>query len=81
VNSRKTLPAEQDYSELGDALVNLYVTWREENGSVAQAYQSWISAGRDEERLAYAAYVASLDREERAAGAYQRLVEQASAAQ
>jgi hypothetical protein len=78
MNLRKTYPADQDYSELGDALLDLYVTWREESGSVAQSYQSWISAGRDQERLAYSAYVAALDREEHAAAAYQRLVEQAS---
>lgn len=78
MNLRKPYQAEQTYSELGDALVDLYVTWREESGSVAASYQSWISAGRDEDQLAYAAYIAALDREEHAACAYQRLVEQAS---
>jgi hypothetical protein len=36
-----------------------------------------VGAARTERWLAHAAYVAALDREERAARAYQRLIEQA----
>jgi hypothetical protein len=56
-----------------------YATWREESGAVAESYRSWNCADRDERWLAYAAYVAALDREERAASAYRHLVEQVQA--
>jgi hypothetical protein len=53
-----------------------YATWREASDGVAEAYRSWAAAPRDERWLAHAAYGAALDREECAARAYQRLVEQ-----
>jgi hypothetical protein len=66
-------------SWLSDAVDDGYATWREENGTVAESYRGWNSADRDERSLAYAAYVAALDREERAATAYRHLVQQAQA--
>lgn len=53
-----------------------YMSWREASDGVAEAYRSWAAAPRDERWLAHAAYLAALDREERAARAYRELVEQ-----
>jgi hypothetical protein len=59
------------------ALEDEYANWQRENEAVSDSYQSWTRAPRDEHWLAYAAYLAALDREEHAAWAYRRLVEQA----
>ena len=53
-----------------DALLELYVCWREECNAVQQAYQWWADSDREQRGLAYAGYVAALDREEHAAHAY-----------
>ena len=66
------------HAQVSDAAEG-YETWREESGAVAESYRSWNFADRDERWLAYAAYVAALDREERAASAYRHLVEQVQA--
>jgi hypothetical protein len=53
-----------------DELLERYVSWREECETVGLAYRQWASAENAEHRLAYAAYIAALDREEHAARAY-----------
>ncbi len=53
-----------------DALLGLYVAWHEECNAVQHAYQSWAGSDRGELGLAYAGYVAALDREEHAARVY-----------
>jgi hypothetical protein len=53
-----------------DALLDHYVSWREECESVRVAYQRWDGAERSDSRLAYAGYLAALDREEHAARTY-----------
>jgi hypothetical protein len=53
-----------------DALLELYVAWREECNAVQHAYQWWAGSDRGELGLAYAGYVAALDREEHAARVY-----------
>ena len=53
-----------------DALIELYVCWREECREVRQAYQWWGDSDREHRTLAYAGYLAALDREEQAARAY-----------
>ena len=53
-----------------DELLQSYVSWREECHGVRLAYRRWDGATRAEGRLAYAGYVAALDREEHAARAY-----------
>jgi hypothetical protein len=58
-----------------DELLEGYVSWREECDGVRLAYQRWVDATRAEGRLAYAGYVAALDREERAARAYANHIE------
>jgi hypothetical protein len=53
-----------------DELVERYISWHQESYAVRIAYQQWASSGRGERRLAYAGYVAALDREEQAARTY-----------
>lgn len=55
-----------------DALIDSYVEWREECDTVEAAYERWGESERSLRGLAYAAYRAALDREEKAA-AFHRL--------
>jgi hypothetical protein len=66
-------------TQLIDAVMDGYVTWREESVAVEASYQYWSRAPRDARASAFAAYVAALDREERAASEYGRLIEQTAA--
>ena len=66
-------------TRLVDAVMDAYVTWREESATVAATYQSWSSGTREGRARAYEAYVSAVDREEHAAAAYQDLLEQAAA--
>ena len=50
--------------------VECYIRWREECTAVREAYGRWTDAEHDAEPFAYAAYVAALEREERAADVY-----------
>jgi hypothetical protein len=59
---------------LVDAAVGSYVEWREESATVRHAYRRWTAAPRGERSLALAAYVAALDREERAADVHAHLL-------
>jgi hypothetical protein len=61
-----------------DALLEVYVSWREECNAVRQAYESWAGSDRGQRGLAYAGYVAALDREEHAARAYADQIERIS---
>jgi hypothetical protein len=53
-----------------DELLERYVSWLEECESVRLAYRQWDGGQRVGDRLAYASYVAALDREEHAARVY-----------
>jgi hypothetical protein len=53
-----------------DELLEGYVSWREACGAVWGAYERWIGSDREQRALAYAAYLAALDGEERAARTY-----------
>ena len=59
---------------LVDEAVDAYVDWREERASVWDAYARWASAPVADCRLAFSAYRAALDREERAAHVYAELM-------
>lgn len=61
-------------STLIDAVMDGYVAWREESAAVQTAYGRWLRTDPGEQGLAFAAYLAALDREERAAETYQRLI-------
>ena len=66
-------------TQIVDAVIDGYVTWREESFRVTVAYEKWSCAPRDGRANAFEAYVAALDREQDAACAYRRLLEQAAA--
>ena len=53
-----------------DQLLEGYVSWREACAAVWRAYERWIGSDRGERALAYAAYLAALDGEERTARTY-----------
>ena len=53
-----------------DALIDSYVEWREECETVETAYGRWTQSERSEHGVAYTAYRAALDREEKAAAVY-----------
>jgi hypothetical protein len=53
-----------------DVLLEHYVAWRDECHAVWQAYQQWTDSDRGERPLAYAGYLAALEREEHAASTY-----------
>jgi hypothetical protein len=53
-----------------DEAMEAYVEWREECIRVDEAYRGWLSAVRADAALAFPAYVAALDREERASEVY-----------
>jgi hypothetical protein len=59
-----------------DALMGSYLHWREESRAVAESYRNLRSASRPGRDGAFDDYLAALDREERAACAYRRVVEQ-----
>jgi hypothetical protein len=61
--------------QLVDAVMDGYVSWREASVEVASAYQAWERAARDHRAEAFDRYRVALDREERAADDYRRLVE------
>jgi hypothetical protein len=67
-------------SELIDAVMDGYVTWREESAAVRAAYDNWRRAASDARTVAFDDYSAALDREEHAASEYRRLIELAEAA-
>jgi hypothetical protein len=58
-----------------DVLLERYVHWREECITVRHNYQAWNDSDRDQRSLAYAGYLAALEREEQAARAYADQIE------
>jgi hypothetical protein len=77
---RKRPSAMTRISDLIDAVMDGYVSWREESAAVEAAYRNWRRAAPDEEAIAFDDYTTALDREEHAASEYRRLVELAEAA-
>ena len=63
-------PPVRPASELADDFIENYVSWREEATTVRAAYELWLEAAEPDQPLAFAAYRAALDREEKAAGAF-----------
>jgi hypothetical protein len=61
--------------EFPDALIDNYVSWRDESRAVAASYRAWSNAGRGERDVAFARYAAALQREEDAASEWRRAVE------
>ena len=52
------------------AFVESYVDWREESAALEDAYQRWAGSADTEREMAFSAYHAALDREEKAAAVY-----------
>jgi hypothetical protein len=57
--------------EQADELIALYCDWREECVIVEAAYERFIAAPGPDRTLAFAAYMAALEREESAAARYE----------
>ena len=57
-------------SELVDELISIYCNWRTQCAEVVAAYRRCSSAEPADRALAFAAYLAALDREESAARDY-----------
>jgi hypothetical protein len=57
-----------------DEAMDAYVDWREECHRVWEAYDRWLHAARADTAFASLAYVAALDREQRAAEVYADLI-------
>jgi hypothetical protein len=66
-----TRPIDQ---HLMDEAFDAYLHWRDECDSVSRAYGNWRRAPARDARSAFRAYQAALDREEHAAGYYQRVL-------
>jgi hypothetical protein len=62
-----------------DDVMDAYVDWRQESAEVESAYQRWSTAAPPDTALAYAAYVAALDREDRASNFFARVTRHAVA--
>ena len=63
-------PGEPTSPWLVDEFVEAYVRWREECAAVRGMYELWTGAETGDWALAFAAYGAAVDREERAAREY-----------
>ena len=75
-----SLLSDRTRKALVDRMMDEYVNWREECLGVSAAYARWCQAPPGDHRLAYHAYVAAVDREQRAATIYSELVERFAAA-
>jgi hypothetical protein len=60
-----------------DDVMDAYVEWRQESAEVERAYQRWSTAAPADTALAFAAYVAALDREDRASIFFAQVVRRA----
>ena len=67
-------------SSVGSRASAAYVGWRKECCAVRTTYDRWRHADRDVEQFAWAAYVAALDREERAAHTYREYADRFASA-
>ena len=72
----ESAPATSPPPWLADDFLESYVCWREECAEVRGAYERWQGVEPPDRALAFAAYRAALDREERAAGVFRDRTEQ-----
>jgi hypothetical protein len=61
-----------------DEVMDAYVEWRQESAGVESAYERWSTAPPSDTALAFAAYVAALDREARASILYAEVMQRNS---
>jgi hypothetical protein len=64
---------------LVDEAMDAYAGWRDQCSAVELAYSHWAEAGGNEAEVRHTAYSAALDREERAAERYGRLMRRVGA--
>lgn len=57
-----------------DDVLTAYLEWLEESEEVESAYRRWSTAPSTDTAQAFAAYVAALDREDRASASYARVM-------
>jgi hypothetical protein len=62
---------------LADAAVAAYSEWRSECAAVRASYRRWVGTRGEEEPSTFSDYRSALDREERAATRYARLMRRA----
>ena len=63
------------HQRLVDDMVDAYAQWRDECKALQAAYDLWSNASAEDELLAFGAYEAALDKEERASQVYADLVQ------
>jgi hypothetical protein len=68
-------PDQEIQRRVVDELMEHYVSWREACAAVSAAYEGYERAPRQEQRMAFGAYLAALDREALAAATYQGAVQ------
>jgi hypothetical protein len=66
------------HQRLVDDMVDAYAQWRHECKAVKEAYEEWSNATAEDESLAFGAYEAALDREDRSSQLYADLVQRVS---
>jgi hypothetical protein len=62
------------HPKLIDDVMDAYIEWRHQSADVEAAYGRWTTAPSDDTALAFAAYLAALDREEIASRSYALLL-------
>ena len=63
------------HPDLVDRMIELYCDWRTACWDVRAAYERFVETPASDRAVAFAAYMAALDREESACGAYAAQVE------
>ena len=76
MNLKRSTDRGETHLAILDAVMDSYVNWRREARAVAESYRSWRCTAPDERGTSFDRYLAALDREERAAGGYRRVLEQ-----
>jgi hypothetical protein len=78
IENSRSEPDQEVQRRFVDELLDRYVSWREACAAVSAAYERYERAPRQEQRMAFGAYLVALDREALAAHAYQRAVQRIS---
>jgi hypothetical protein len=68
------------HPKLIDDVMDAYIEWRHQSADVDRAYRRWAASPAHDTALAFAAYLAALDREEIASRSYALLITRNTAA-
>jgi hypothetical protein len=63
--------------EFLDTLMDSYMNWRDHSREVDESYRSWVASTASDRGIAYARYLAALDREAHAAHGYKHALDRA----